>query len=49
MIAHRLTTVRRCDRVIQLESGRIVALGKYQDLIDQSQDFRAMASANGDA
>lgn len=48
MIAHRLTTVRRCDRIIQLEAGRVVAHGKFQELIEHNHQFRSMANANAD-
>jgi subfamily B ATP-binding cassette protein MsbA len=33
IIAHRLTTVRRADRVLVLEHGRIVESGRHADLI----------------
>jgi subfamily B ATP-binding cassette protein HlyB/CyaB len=33
IIAHRLSTVRRCDRIIAVEQGRIVEEGKHEDLI----------------
>lgn len=32
IIAHRITTARRCDRVIQIEDGRIVAAGRPGEL-----------------
>lgn len=44
LIAHRLTTVRHCDTIIELESGRIVAQGTYEQLIERSMTFRQMAS-----
>lgn len=43
MIAHRLTTVQRCDTIIQLEQGRVVAHGSYDQLLANSQSFRSMA------
>ena len=43
LIAHRLTTVRRCNIVIQLEHGRVVAQGTYEHLIECSPSFRKMA------
>ncbi|HEV8389618.1 MAG TPA: type I secretion system permease/ATPase [Dongiaceae bacterium] len=33
IIAHRLSTVRQCDRIITVEQGRIVEEGKHDDLI----------------
>jgi ATP-binding cassette, subfamily B, bacterial PglK len=45
IIAHRFSTVRRCDRIVQLESGRIAAQGTYEQLLESSQSFRQMALA----
>lgn len=36
MIAHRLTTVQRCDRVINLVNGRIQAQGSPDQVLNQS-------------
>ena len=33
IIAHRLSTVRQCDRIITVEQGRIVEEGRHDDLI----------------
>uniref|UniRef100_UPI003340DD39 ABC transporter ATP-binding protein n=1 Tax=Castellaniella defragrans TaxID=75697 RepID=UPI003340DD39 len=33
IIAHRLSTLQRCDRVVQLLAGRIAAQGTYQDMV----------------
>lgn len=33
IIAHRLTTVRHCDRIYLLEKGRIVKSGSYQEVV----------------
>ncbi len=36
IIAHRLTTVKDCDRVYQLEQGRIVKSGSYEEVVGLS-------------
>jgi ABC-type multidrug transport system fused ATPase/permease subunit len=41
LIAHRLSTVERCDRIVLLEQGRIRAIGSYQELTARSAAFRA--------
>ncbi|TDM99700.1 hypothetical protein CEE86_13800, partial [Lactobacillus crispatus] len=33
IIAHRLSTVRRADRIITLERGRLVEDGNHEDLV----------------
>jgi ATP-binding cassette subfamily B protein len=35
IIAHRLTTLRMCDKIVRLEDGRIAGVGPYQELIGQ--------------
>src|SRR5262249_14609709 len=43
MIAHRLSTVRHCDRLVLLQGGRVATCGSYDELLERSADFRAMA------
>lgn len=45
LIAHRLTTVRRCDIIVELNDGRMVAQGTYEQLLECSSSFRSMAKA----
>lgn len=33
VIAHRITTLRQCDRICLIERGRIVAEGNYERLV----------------
>ena len=42
LIAHRLTTVRRCDVIVELEHGRVVSQGTYDELLKSSPSFRNM-------
>jgi ABC-type multidrug transport system fused ATPase/permease subunit len=43
LVAHRLSTVQRCDIIFMFEQGRIIAKGSYDELVDNSEHFRAMA------
>tara|TARA_B100000678_G_scaffold244151_1_gene216008 strand:+ start:887 stop:2731 length:1845 start_codon:yes stop_codon:yes gene_type:complete len=43
MIAHRLTTVERCDRIIVMERGRIVGCDKWENLMKDNPAFRRIA------
>jgi ABC-type multidrug transport system fused ATPase/permease subunit len=44
MIAHRLSTVRDCDRIFLLEQGRVVAQGSYDALVESNAEFRRLVS-----
>ena len=44
MIAHRLSTVKTCDSIVQLENGKIVAIGSFDDLLENSPSFKELAS-----
>jgi ATP-binding cassette subfamily B protein len=43
LIAHRLTTVRSCDTIVELENGQVVAQGTYEQLLAVSSSFRSKA------
>ena len=43
MIAHRLATVRQCDSIYLLQSGKIADHGTYHELIKRSDLFKRMA------
>lgn len=43
LIAHRLSTVINCDKIILMEKGEIKDIGSYQDLVLRSEIFRKMA------
>lgn len=43
MIAHRLSTVQRCDRILLLDHGRIAGLGSYEELLANNSKFQDLA------
>lgn len=45
MIAHRISTVRACDTIYLLDHGRVLARGSYEELLETSPQFRAIAGA----
>jgi ATP-binding cassette subfamily C protein len=45
IIAHRLSTVRGCDRLFFLREGRVAAVGSFDELLEKNEAFRAMAEA----
>ncbi|MBU1425707.1 MAG: ABC transporter ATP-binding protein/permease [Gammaproteobacteria bacterium] len=47
MIAHRISTVRACDRIFILEKGVLIAQGDYSELMRDSNLFRSL-SQSGD-
>jgi ABC-type multidrug transport system fused ATPase/permease subunit len=42
VIAHRLDTIRRCDRLFFLEEGRLLSAGTYDELVQGSPRFAAL-------
>ncbi len=43
MIAHRLSTVRNCDRIVLLKEGEIIGTGTYEELANSHQEFQRLA------
>ncbi len=46
IIAHRLTTIKRCDVIYILKDGKIVGQGKYEELMKSNKEFKNMAMAH---
>lgn len=43
LVAHRLSTVRNCDRIIFVENGRVAGLDTYDRLVSENASFRTLA------
>ncbi len=43
IVAHRLSTVKKTDRIITMQNGKIVDQGTHSDLLDRSQVYRELA------
>jgi len=48
VISHRFSTVRRADRVVVLDQGRVVEDGTHADLVDLGGRYAAMFAAQAD-
>jgi ATP-binding cassette subfamily C protein len=44
IVAHRLSTVRACDRLVFLRDGRVAGCGSFAELLAGNADFRTMAA-----
>jgi ATP-binding cassette subfamily C protein len=42
MVAHRLSTIRNCDVIHVVQDGHIVASGKYDELMQRSDEFKSL-------
>lgn len=43
IIAHRLSTVKKCDQLYFIQEGEVVNYGIYEELLDKCMEFRTMA------
>ena len=48
VIAHRLSTVKKCDVIYEMSKGEIIASGNFQQLQERSATFREMALIDGE-
>jgi ABC-type multidrug transport system fused ATPase/permease subunit len=46
IIAHRLSTVKECDKIYIINNGSILDSGTYQQLTDNSQEFKKMLNTS---
>lgn len=47
VIAHRHSTIRRCDRVLVMEKGKVVDSGRYEELLARNVHFGRLMSDPG--
>lgn len=47
VIAHRLTTLMAADRIVVLNSGRVVDQGCHPELVDRCEVYRGLVQASG--
>ena len=46
LIAHRLSTVKKCDKIFLFDKGELKSEGTFEELIKINDDFRASAESN---
>ncbi len=42
VIAHRLSTVSRADRIVVLSQGRVIEMGRHEELLAQNTEYRRL-------
>lgn len=45
LIAHRLSTLKKCDRLIVMERGKVVGVGSWDEMLASNAQFQALAMA----
>jgi ABC-type multidrug transport system fused ATPase/permease subunit len=43
VVAHRLSTIRKCDRILFLESGTVRDIGSFDELVERDPEFANLA------
>jgi ABC-type multidrug transport system fused ATPase/permease subunit len=49
MIAHRLSTVKACDKLVWLEKGKLKATGAFDELMQTNPEFNAFADPTNES
>ena len=47
IIAHRLTTIQNCDRIVVLDKGKINEIGSYDQLEKGNNIFKKLVKSAG--
>ena len=42
-VAHRLSSVKPCDKIVVMEDGEIVSRGTFDELLESSPNFQKLA------
>jgi subfamily B ATP-binding cassette protein MsbA len=42
VIAHRLSTIRRANLIVVMERGRIIEMGRHEELLTQSGTYKKL-------
>ena len=45
IVAHRLSTIKHCDSIIEINNGKVVGKGTYDELMNISPSFRTMVKS----
>ena len=45
IIAHRLTTIRSCDRIYVMKNGTVAETGTYEELMEKQGEFYRLWNA----
>jgi ATP-binding cassette subfamily C protein CydC len=45
VVAHRLSTIKRCDRIVMLDGGRVAEIGTYAELIARGGSFAKLVES----
>ncbi len=45
IIAHRLSTIKNADKIVVIDSGKVIDIGKYDELIQKSEIFSKLVEA----
>jgi len=43
IVAHRMSTIKNCDRIVLMKSGTIESVGSYDELIKNCPEFQQLA------
>lgn len=48
MIAHRLSTVSDCDKIVVMDKGKIIGIGKHEELLENCEHYKKLWEAQHD-